>query len=117
MNAALAGMAMLAITLPQLAVSEVTILLQEEPVRLAEAPARGLRFEIFLRLERGMSEGELLARAGEPDRETVDAVTRNGGGQKIVKTWTYLPTRSDPFVTTIQLVGGRISGIQRERQF
>ncbi|MFN0041338.1 MAG: hypothetical protein ACKVP2_17640 [Burkholderiales bacterium] len=117
MNLGLAGMAVLAITLPQLAVSEVSMPLQDETVRLAQAPARGLRFEVFLRLEREMSEGELLTRAGEPDRETFDAVTRNAGGQYIVKTWTYLPTRSDPYVTTIQLTGGRISGIERERQF
>jgi hypothetical protein len=34
-----------------------------------------------------------------------------------MKTYTYLPTPGDPFTTTITLVGGRVSEIERVRKF
>ena len=34
-----------------------------------------------------------------------------------LKTYTYLPTSADPFTTTITLVGGRVSEIERVRKF
>ena len=35
----------------------------------------------------------------------------------VMKTYTYLPTPADPFITTITLVGGRVSEIERIRKF
>ncbi|MGN2393647.1 hypothetical protein, partial [Pelomicrobium sp. G1] len=36
---------------------------------------------------------------------------------RILKTWTYLPTASDPFTTVITFRGGRVENIERIRQF
>lgn len=98
----------------------------------APKPVRGLEFRKYISIERGMTEGELLAIAGEPD-------LRDGGGAALtgpavavpighhvfvparallsLETWTYLPTLADPFTTTITLVGGRVSDVQRVRKF
>lgn len=35
----------------------------------------------------------------------------------IMKTYTYLPVPGDPFTTTITLVGGRVSELERVRKF
>jgi hypothetical protein len=79
----------------------------------AAAPApksvRGLDFRKYLSVQRGMSEGELLGAAGEPD-----LLTRNS---RSGKTYTYFPTPADPFTTTITLVRGRVSEIERVRKF
>ena len=43
------------------------------PPRAAASPAvpvRGMDFDIYIRLQRGMTEGELLLRAGRPDHES-----------------------------------------------
>ena len=77
----------------------------------AAAPARGMPFEVFMRLEAGMVEGELMLRAGKPDQETVD----NFRGD-IVKTWTYFPTSANPFLTVVTLRGGRIANLERNRK-
>ena len=82
--------------------------------RAAAAPkVRGLDFRDYLRIRRGMSEGELLSIAGEPDLKTDQGgafaapstiqVDRNLSvaavqGMRTV-TWTYLPTPGDPFIT------------------
>jgi hypothetical protein len=78
-----------------------------------------------------MSEGELLGIAGEPDLKTDQgiafaaptnvAVDRNltvaaQSGLRMVS-YTYLPTPADPFTTTITLVGGRVSELDRVRKF
>ena len=75
----------------------------------APKPPRGLDFRKYVSLQRGMSEGELLVIAGEPD-----FLSRPGIG---LRTWTYLPTVADPFTTTITVIGGRISEIERVRKF
>jgi len=31
--------------------------------------------------------------------------------------WSYLPTPGDPFTTTITLIGGRVSDLDRVRKF
>jgi hypothetical protein len=101
--------------------------------RLAAAPrpARGLEFRKYISLQQGMSEGELLGVAGEPDlvanqgvaiaapatvqvNRNISTAAREG---LVMKTYTYLPTSSDPFTTTITLVGGRISDLDRVRKF
>lgn len=122
----------------------------EQPVYIvfdAEPPAgnpapRGLDFGVFIMLRHGMSEGELLQRAGPPDYESTDgyavqafALARRGRpidqlhvspdrrvlsygiGNLTVKTFYYYPTLSNPFTTELTLVGGRITDLHRTRQF
>jgi len=101
--------------------------------RAAAAPKapRGLEFRRYISVQRGMSEGELLGIAGEPDLKsdqgiaiaapTTVQVDRNfstaaRAGLRMT-TWTYLPTPADPFTTTITLVGGRVSELDRVRKF
>jgi hypothetical protein len=94
-------------------------------------PYRGLAFAKYISIQRGMTEGELLAVAGEPDLVSDDGIAlaapgtvQAGRGLRLparaglsLKTWTYMPTVPDPFVTTITLVGGRVSEIERTRKF
>jgi hypothetical protein len=117
---------------------------QAETPKLAEVPnqVRGLAFDIFIQIQRGMTEAEVLIRAGKPDLEETegtaensaasastsnsvnpktDAVTRNTNIIKntiteVVKTYYYLPTISDPFTTVITFRGGRVADIQRIRK-
>jgi hypothetical protein len=79
--------------------------------RMAAAPRtpRGLDFRRYVSIQRNMSEGELITVAGEPDLLFWDA--------RSVKTYTYLPTPHDPFTTTITLIRGRVSEIDRVRKF
>jgi len=78
----------------------------------AAAPVRGMSFDTFVRLQRGMTEGEVLLRAGAPDHASLD-----GEGGYLVKTYYYFPTISDPFTTVVTLYGGRIANLQRIRKF
>ena len=82
-----------------------------KPVAPAVSAARGMPFEVFMRLEAGMPEGELTLRAGKPDQETVD----NFRGD-VVKTWYYYPTTGNPFLTVVTLRGGRIANLERNRK-
>jgi hypothetical protein len=101
--------------------------------RAAAAPRqyRGLEFRKYISIQRGMTEGELLGIAGEPDlvadqgvavtapmsvQGTSNAVVAARAGL-VMKTYTYMPTSADPFTTTITLVGGRVSEIERIRKF
>jgi hypothetical protein len=79
--------------------------------RAAAAPPRprGLDFRSYISLSRGMSEGELITIAGAPDLLFSDAFA--------VKHYTYLPTTVDPFTTTILVISGRVSQIERVRKF
>jgi hypothetical protein len=94
-------------------------------------PNRGLDFRKYVSIQRGMTEGELLGLAGEPDLKSdqgiaiaapatvqVDGNLSTAARQGLrMMTWTYLPTPGDPFTTTITLVGGRVSEIERVRKF
>ncbi len=83
-----------------------------EPERPRAAPApRGMEFETYIRIRRGMSEGELLTRAGPPDYRG-DEVNRG----LLQESWYYLPTSTDPFTTIIQLRGGRVVDTERIRK-
>ncbi len=78
-----------------------------------------------------MTEGELLGIAGEPDLlvdeglaisapATVQTGRNTRGAARnamSLRSYTYLPTPGDPFTTTITLVGGRVSEIERIRKF
>ncbi|MGE0558894.1 MAG: hypothetical protein AB7E73_08550 [Burkholderiales bacterium] len=79
-------------------------------VAAAEAQPRGMAFEVYIRLEHGMTEGELVLRAGKPDHQSYDNFRE---GQK---SFYYYPTLANPFLTTITLRSGRISGIERIRR-
>lgn len=95
------------------------------------ASYRGLDFRNYISIQRGMSEGELLGIAGEPDLKadqgiaiaapTTVQVDRNlsvpARTGLSLKTYTYMPTSADPFTTTITLVGGRVTEIDRVRKF
>jgi hypothetical protein len=75
---------------------------------LAPPPVRGLEFRKYISIQRGMSEGELLGIAGAPDLQTHD---------RFLRTYTYMPTPADPFTTTVTLVRGRVSELERVRKF
>lgn len=83
-----------------------------QSMALAQSDARGLAFDVFIRLQQGMSEGELLLRAGKPDSQSVENMRND-----IVKTYYYFPTPSDPWITTIRLEGGRIANLERIKKF
>lgn len=80
------------------------------PATAAEPAPRGMPFEIYIRLEHGMTEGELVLRAGKPDHQSWDNV-REG-----LKSYYYFPTLANPFITTISLRSGRIVDIERTRK-
>lgn len=82
--------------------------LAAERVALAPPAARGLEFRRYISLRRGMTEGEILAIAGPPDLQVRD---------RSFDRLTYMPTLADPFVTTITLLRGRISEMERARRF
>lgn len=77
----------------------------------APVPVRGMDFDIFIRLQVGMSEGELILRAGKPDNESVENFRNN-----IVKSLYYYPTAGNPYITIVTLSGGRITNLERTRK-
>lgn len=83
---------------------------REAQERAATVPYQphGLDFRKYISIQRGMSEGELVAIAGAPDLLFRDFSFR---------TYTWLPTPADPFTTTVTIVGGRVSEIERVRKF
>jgi hypothetical protein len=98
----------------------------------APKPARGLEFRKYISIQRGMSEGELLGIAGDPDLLVDQGAAflpapnpvqssrhvRSGAVSALaLRTYTYLPTSADPFTTTVTLVGGRVSEVERIRKF
>ena len=81
------------------------------PPPATAAPARGMDFGVYIQLRRGMSEAEVLLRAGKPDQESVENF-RNF----VVKSLYYYPTAADPFITVVTLRGGRVTEIERTRK-
>ncbi|HET8610413.1 MAG TPA: DUF4124 domain-containing protein [Burkholderiales bacterium] len=71
----------------------------------------GMPFSVYIRLHPGMSEGELLERAGPPDYAATDNIVDG------VKTYYYYPTASNPFTTAVRLRGGSIVNINRTRKY
>ena len=76
-----------------------------------DKPVRGMDFATFIYLQRGMSEGEVLLRAGKPDFESVENF-RN----YVVKSLYYYPTTANPFITIVTVRGGRVADINRTRK-
>lgn len=105
--------------------------LATERAAVAAKQPRGLDFRKYISIQRGMTEGELLSIAGEPDMKTdqgaayaapatVQADRNFIAGANMVSraiVYTYLPTPGDPFTTTITLIGGRVSDLDRARKF
>jgi hypothetical protein len=107
------------------------------PEMPAQQPAtRGMDFGVYIMLRLGMSEGELLQRAGPPDFQTNDGSVvgkarriDHRSGNRVrgpgvhtfnnleLKRYYYYPTVSNPFTTVLTLTGGMISDLQRTRQF
>jgi hypothetical protein len=77
----------------------------------ADKPVRGMDFATFIYLQRGMSEGEVLLRAGKPDFESIENF-RN----YVVKSLYYYPTIANPFITIVTVRGGRVVDIDRTRK-
>jgi len=72
---------------------------------------RGMEFDTYIRLQRGMSEGELLVRAGRPDHETVENLVDYD------RTLYYFPTVANPYTTVVRLRSGRIASLERVKRF
>lgn len=72
--------------------------------------------ETFNRLQTGMSEGEVLAIAGEPDKEMYLGSEKEGE-KNSVKQFLYIPgpKESDPHLTVITLKKGRVIHIERTK--
>jgi hypothetical protein len=77
----------------------------------ADTPVRGMDFSTFIYLQRGMSEGEVLLRAGKPDFESVEHFRNT-----VVKSLYYYPTIANPFITVVTVRGGRVADIDRTRK-
>lgn len=84
---------------------------QRERESGAQSSARGMDYNTYIRLSAGMDEGELLSRAGRPDSESVENIQDD-----IVKSYYYMPTAANPYVTTVKLRGGRIVSIERTKR-
>ena len=86
----------------------------------AQVP-RGMDFRSYLSLERGITEGEVLAIAGPPDAQAEEGAVVSGQGDVrialVVRTYTYLPTDADPYTTTVTFTGGRVTDVRRDRRF
>ena len=72
---------------------------------------RGMAFDTYVRLQRGMSEGELRTRAGHPDYVALEQ------RDDVVKSFYYYPTTGDPFTTVVTLRSGRIDNIERTKRY
>ena len=73
--------------------------------------ARGMDFATYIRLERGMSEGELFLRAGQADQVAVENLQGD-----LAKAYYYFPTNANPFLTVVTVRGGRIVNIERTKK-
>jgi uncharacterized protein DUF4124 len=74
--------------------------------------ARGMEFDVFIRLQRGMTEGELLLRAGPPDYQGMESAYYD-----IEKSYYYFPTIANPYTTVVKVRGGRIASLDRIKKF
>ena len=92
-----------------------------EPM-IYEIGASGVPIEVPagkpLAIRPGMTEDEVLSIAGKPDSQA------DQGGPSIysdrvmpaTRTYTYLPSKDDPYVTTVTFAGGRVTDVRREKK-
>lgn len=89
-----------------------------ERIKLLASPkprgGKGIDFEIFSILQTGMTEAEVIARAGEPDREIFLSVPTQEAEVLVKQLW-YIsdPNQSEPFLTAITVKNGRVIDIER----
>ena len=81
------------------------------PVPAPSAAVRGMEFETFIRLQTGMTEGELLVRAGRPDHQSFDSLADYD------RSFYYFPTVGNPYTTVVRLRTGRIVSLDRIKKF
>jgi|SRR5688572_19843002 hypothetical protein len=82
------------------------------PAPIPSGPAvRGMEFDTFIRLQTGMTEGELLVRAGRPDHQSFDNLADYD------RAFYYFPTVANPYTTVVKLRSGRIVSMDRVKQF
>lgn len=63
-------------------------------------------------IRKGMGEGEVVLKIGQPDHE---ALTRAARGQPEEKTWTYFPhPRDAQTLTILRFQSGRVAEIERK---
>lgn len=79
----------------------------------ARSQPRGIPFSVYRLLDRGMSEGEVLAVAGPPERETVDSLNTTDGFRR--KSYYYFNRGYNDTVTRIQFENGRVVSLERKR--
>ncbi len=90
-------------------------ILNIERIKILSSPSesRGgqIDFEIYMRLALGMPEGEVLVRAGAPDKEEYIGNS--------MKQLLYIPSRdeSDPHITIITTTSGEVTSIERTKLF
>lgn len=90
----------------------ILALVLSAPAAHAGESVRGMTLNTFIRLQEGMTEGELVSRAGPPDHLALEGVTPH-----ITKSFYYHATPSDPFITVITVRGGRIFNLERTKKF
>ena len=106
MRALFVSVFMLAVAMPCYGVDTRTA-----PDVVAQSSARGMDYNTYIRLTTGMDEGELISRAGPPDSEAVENFKDD-----IVKSFYYMPTLANLYVTTVKLRGGRIISVDRTKR-
>ena len=63
-------------------------------------------------ISKGMTEGEVLAKIGKPDSESVES---GGGAKETVKRWIYLPVPDDPqTITEVVFKNGKVIEVTRK---
>jgi hypothetical protein len=95
---------------PDVTPSPVVPIVAPAPAPAAQ-PVRGMSFQTFIHLRTGMTEAEIVLRAGRPDHESVENFRHD-----IVKSYYYYPTVADPFITVVTLRGGRVVNLERNRK-
>ncbi len=92
----------------RLARRQIAARLAAERLTPAGRVPRGLDARAYAAIRRGMSEGEVMEIAGEPDLLLWDSRT--------TKTYTYYPTATDPYTTTVTVMDGRVTETDRLRR-
>lgn len=99
---------------------------------LLPVAAHALDFGIYMMLQDGMTEAELISRAGPPDYSYPEGVASSGlawqGGrhegvtvgssfQQEARADVYNATPDTPYLTVVHILGGRIASIERIPRF
>jgi hypothetical protein len=86
------------------------------PVRSGASYGGQINTETYIQLRVGMSEGEVLTRAGFPDKETEVGIEKDEDGAfNLIRQLTYIPSsdEQDPHLTVITIKQGRVITIDR----